>query len=121
MGGPSGDHGMGLGFARTLGDMKFVGVAAMIYGFFNCLSLAGAVMGIPIIIASNRFLEAVKILQRYRQSGQQDDLSRAFQEMGRSFRLLKTVVLITIAMSVLAFVVMFFFGGVALLAGLAKT
>ncbi len=120
MGGPSGNHGMGLGFARTLGDMKFVGVAAMIYGVMNCLSLAGAVMGVPIIIAANRFLESVKILQQYRSSGRQEDLATGFHEMGRSFRLLKIVVLITIAMSVLTFVVMFLFGGLALLAGLAE-
>ena len=119
MGGPSGNHGMGMGFARTLGDMKFLGVAAMIYGIMNCLSLAGAVMGVPIIIAANRFLESVKILQEYRLSGRPEDLASGFHEMGRCFRLLKIVVLITIAMSVLTFAVIFLFGGLAVLAGLA--
>ncbi len=120
MGGPSGNHGMGMGFARTLGDMKFVGVTAMVYGVINCLSLAGAIMGIPIIIAANRFLEAVKILEEYRRTGRQEDLATGFHELGRSFRLLKIVVLITIAMTILTFVVMFLFGGIALLAGLAE-
>jgi len=119
MGGPSGNHGMGMGFARTLSDMKFVGVSAMIFGIMNCLSLAGAVMGIPIIIAANRFLESVKILQEYRLSGRREDLATGFHEMGRSFRLLKIVVLITIGMYVLGFVAMFLFGGLAVLAGLA--
>ncbi len=121
IGGPSGNHGMGMGFARTLGDMKFVGVTAMIYGVLNCLSLAGAVMGVPIIIAANRFLEAVKILEEYRRTARQEDLATAFHELGRSFRLLKIVVLITIGMSILTFVIVFLFGGLALLAALAET
>ena len=77
-------------------------------------------MGIPIIIAANRFLEAVKILEEYRRTGCQEDLATGFHELGRSFRLLKIVVLITIAMTILTFVVMFLFGGIALLAGLAE-
>ncbi len=120
MSGPSGNHGMGMGFARTLGDMKFVGVTAMIYGVITCLSLAGAIMGIPIVIASNRFLEAVKILKEYRLTGRQEDMATAFHEFGRCFRLLKIVVLITIGMYILVFVLMFLFGGIALLAGLAE-
>ena len=112
-------HGMGVTFGKTLGDMKFMGVVGMVYGILTCLSVVGAIMGVPIIIASNRFLEAVKILEQYRLSNRPEDMASAFQELGRSFRLLKIVVMITLGMTVLYFIGLILFGGIAMLSSLA--
>ncbi len=114
-------HGMGPTFGKTLGNMKFMGVVGMVYGIMTSLSIVGAVLGIPMIIASNRFLEAVKILEEYRQSNRPQDMATAFHELGRSFRLMKIVVLISIGMTVLYFIGLFLFGGLALLASLAES
>jgi len=118
--GPGEGHGMGLTFGKTLANMKFMGVAGMVYGILTCLSLVGALLGVPVIIASNRFLEAVKILQQYRHSNRQEDLAAAFHELGRSFRLMKVVVIISLAMSVLYVGGVFLFGGLTLLSSLAQ-
>ena len=118
--GPGQGHNMGPTFGKTLGNMKFMGIVGMVYGVMTCLSLVGAVLGVPIIIASNRFLEAIKILEEYRHSNRPEDMASAFHELGRSFRLMKIVVMITIGMTVLYFIFMFVFGGLALLAGLAE-
>jgi len=118
--GPGKDHGMGLTFGKTLGNMKFMGVAGMVYGVLTCLSLVGAILGVPIIIASNRFLEAVKIMEQYRTSGRSEDMAAAFHELGRSFRLMKVVVLISLGMMVLYMGAGFIFGGFAILSSLAN-
>ncbi len=111
---------MGLSFGKTLSDMRFIGLVGMVYGVMTCLSLVGAVVGVPIIIAANRFLESIKILQEYRVHGRQGDLSTAFHEMGRSFRLMKIIVLISIGLTVLYFMLIFMFGGLALLSELGS-
>lgn len=118
--GPGLGHGLGVTFGKTLGDMKFMGMAGMIYGILTCLSVVGAILGVPIIIASNRFLEAVKILEQYRQSNRPEDMASAFQELGRSYRLMKIVVMITIGMTALYFVFVFLFGGFTILSSLAN-
>ncbi len=118
--GPGQGHGMGVTFGKTLGDMKFMGVAGMVYGILTCLSIVGAIMGIPIIIASNRFLEAIKIFEQYRISNRPEDLASAFQELGRSFRLLKIVVMISLGLTVLYFMGVFLFGGLTMLSSLAN-
>ncbi len=118
--GPGQGHGMGVTFGKTLGDMKFMGVAGMVYGILTCLSIVGAIMGIPIIIASNRFLEAIKIFEQYRISNRPEDLASAFQELGRSFRLLKIVVMISLGLTVLYFAAVFLFGGITMLSSLAN-
>ena len=43
--GPGEGHGMGLTFGKTLANMKFMGVAGMVYGILTCLSLVGALLG----------------------------------------------------------------------------
>jgi Family of unknown function (DUF5362) len=113
-------HGMGPTFPSTLSNMKFMGVAGLVYGIMTCLSVLGAILGIPLIIASNRILESVKILEEYRVSGLQEDMALGIHELGRSFRLMKIVVLISLALIVLNFLFIFLFGGLALLSGLAN-
>ena len=54
-----GVHSMGLGFEGTLKDMRFIGWVSMIYGILTCLSIAGAIVGVPLIIASHRFIEGI--------------------------------------------------------------
>ncbi len=112
---------MGLGFGKTLSDMRFMGLAGMIYGVLTCLSIVGALVGVPMVIASNRFLESIKLLEEYRVGGRQGDLATAFHEMGRSFRLMKIIVIISLVLMVMQFVFMFLFGGLALLSGLASS
>lgn len=113
-------QGMGVTFGKTLENMRFIGVAGLVYGILTCLSLVGAIIGVPIIIAANRFLESVKMLEQYRASNRLEDMEAAFHEMGRSFRLLKIVVMISIGMTVLYMAFAFLFGGLTILSSLAN-
>lgn len=105
--------------ATTLGDMRFMGWVTLIYGVLTCLTIVGAVLGVPVIIASHRFIEGVNRLEVFRQSGAEADLAGGFAEMGRSFRILKIVTVIYLVLTALYLVFLFMMGGLGLLAELA--
>jgi len=111
-------HPLGLGFERTLGDMRFMGWISMIYGILTCLSIIGAVLGVPLIIASHRFIEGVNRFQLFREKGTQDELAAGFYELGRSFRILKILTIIYLVLTVGYLVFLFLLGGLGILAGL---
>ena len=118
---PPYSHPMGLGFAQTLGDMRFMGWVSLIYGILTCLSIVGAVVGVPLIIAAHRFLEGINRFEMYRQAPQaEDELRTGFHELGRSFRILKILVIIHVFLVVGYILFLFFLGGIGILSELAE-
>jgi len=111
---------LGATFGQTLGNMRFVGLATMIYGILTCLTIVGAIIGIPTIIAANRLLGAVKILEEYRLTGVENHLASGFHELGRAFGIVKVLIIISLVLLALEVVGFIIFGGVAMLAGLAQ-
>ncbi len=116
--GTAGIHPMGLGFEGTLKDMRFIGWVSMIYGILTCLSIVGAVVGVPLIIASHRFIEGVNRFDLFRQTGTEVELQAGFYELGRSFRILKILTIIYLVLILLWFAFMFLMGGLGLMASL---
>jgi len=116
--GPAGIHPMGLGFEGTLKDMRFIGWVSMIYGILTCLSIVGAVVGVPLIIASHRFIEGINRFDLFRQTGTEDQLQAGFYELGRSFRILKILTIIYLVLIFLWIGFLFLMGGLGLMAGL---
>jgi hypothetical protein len=116
--GAAGVHPMGLGFEGTLKDMRFIGWVSMIYGILTCLSIVGAVVGVPLIIASHRFIEGINRFDLFRQTGTEDELQAGFYELGRSFRILKILTIIYLILILLWFAFMFLMGGLSLMASL---
>jgi len=114
-------HPLGLGFERTLSDMRFMGWISMIYGILTCLSIIGAVLGVPLIIASHRFIEGVNRFELFRQKGTEDELAAGFYELGRSFRILKILTIIFLVLTVGQLVFLFLMGGLGILAGLMES
>ena len=113
-------HPLGLGFERTLSDMRFMGWISMIYGILTCLSIIGAVLGVPLIIASHRFIEGVNRFELFRNTGTEGELAAGFYELGRSFRILKVLTIIYLVLTVGYLVFLFLLGGLGLLAGLKE-
>ena len=107
-------------FGRTLGDMRFMGWVTLIYGVLSCLTIVGAVVGVPVIIAAHRFIEGVNRFENWGGSGNAVDLHQGFGELGRSFRILKVITIVYLVLTVLYLVFLFFLGGLALLQGLAE-
>ncbi len=111
-------HPLGPDFGRTLGDMRFMGWVALICGILPCLTIVGAVVGVPMIIAAHRFIEGVNRFDLYRQDGSEGELRTGFYELGRSFRILKILTIIYLVLTVLYVFFLFFLGGLGLLAKL---
>lgn len=112
---------MGLGFENTVKDMRFIGWVALIKGVLICFSIFGALVGVPLIIASHRLIEGTKRFDQFRSTGTQDELVAGFYELGRSFRILKILVVIYLVILVGSLAFVFFLGGLGLLAGLAES
>ncbi len=108
-------HPMGAGFGQTLGDMRFMGWVGMVYGILTCLSIVGAIVGVPLIIASHRFIEGINRFENYRQNRTEAELQAGFAELGRSFRILKilTVIYLVLIMGYIAF--LFLLGGLGIM------
>ena len=112
------NHPLGPGFGRTLGYMRFMGRALLVYGGLCCLTLVGAAAGVPMIMTARRFLKGVDDFDVYRRETDLKALKAGFEEMGRSFRLMKILTLITVAVGFLYLMVLVMVGGMGLMSGL---
>ncbi len=110
---------LGPTFGQTLGNLRFVGMAYLIYGILTCLTIVGALVGVPMIISANRLLGSIKTLEEYRLTGQEDHLAAAFHEMGGAFGIMKILIFINLVISFLLALYLLGFGGLAFLAHLA--
>ena len=115
------NHPMGLGFGDTLGNMRFMGWMGLIYGILTCLSIVGAIVGIPLIIASNRFLGGIKRFENYRHDRSEAELRAGFEDLGSSFKTLKILSIVYIVLVACYIGLMIMLGGFGLLSGLANS
>ena len=112
---------LGPGFPGTLGDMRFMGYTVIVVGVMNCLTIIGAILGVPLIISGRQFLDSAARFEEVRHGGGTNSLAAGFHDLGRSLRILKILVIIYIVLTVMYFIGLFFFGGLAMLAGLAES
>lgn len=98
-------------FIRTVEDMcrdmRFVGIFGIILGALNCLSIIGAIVGIPYIIASLRVREAADAFSHYASAGDAATLERAFEKQKSAFFITK--VLLVLGLIIFAVSMFFFF------------
>jgi len=113
-------HPMGPTFGNTLRDMRFMGWVGLIYGIMTCLSIVGAAIGVPMIIASHRFIEGVNRFENYRRDQSVEELKAGFGDIGRSFRYLKVLIIIYIVLTVGSLAFMFLLGGLGIMSELAS-
>lgn len=113
-------HPMGPGFGKTLGDMRFMGWVGLIWGILTCLSIIGAIVGVPMIIACHRFIEGVNRFENYRRQRTEAELMAGFAELGRSFRVMKILTIIYIVLTVGYLAFLFLLGGLGILSELAS-
>src|SRR5207302_10257148 len=75
------------------GDMKFVGIFMIIIGALDCLSIVGALIGVPLIFAGLRVREAADGFAAYA-AGDYSGLGRAFIGQASYFKILKILVIV---------------------------
>ena len=78
-------------------DMHFVGIFAIIYGIIGCLTIVGMIFGIPYIFIGIRLREAADEFSKYVESKNEENLQNAFIRQGRSFFIMKVIVIVGLA------------------------
>lgn len=108
-----------LGFLNTLqktkGQMNFVGIMAIIFGAISCLSIFGAIVGIPLILAGLRAKDSAEKLGHFLENKEIGDLKNAITLVGKYFEMKKLFYIISLILTVLTIifyiVILVTFGG----------
>jgi len=96
--------------SKMSGDMRFVGIFYIIMGALNCLSIIGAIIGIPYIICGLRLRESADAYNSYLGSNDVNLLESAFEKQGSFFFIQKVLMIIGIVIAVLAIIFFIAFG-----------
>ena len=93
-------------FGKMTSDMRFVGLFTIIYGALNCLSIIGAVIGIPMIFIGIRMREAADHFDMFKDSNDAKALRRGFESQGRFLNIQKILIIIGIVLFVISILIM---------------
>lgn len=100
----------GLIFEKMTSDMKFVGLFTIIYGAITCLSIIGALIGVPLIIAGLRLREAADEYKMFQISNDKNSLRIAFEKQSKYFNILKILIIVSLVLLVLYIIGIILFG-----------
>jgi hypothetical protein len=105
--------------AKMGSDMKFVGLFHIIYGALNCLTIIGAVIGVPFIMAGLRLRESANSFSTYLRTNNNKILEAALERTAKFIYMHKILIIIYLVMLGLGILFLIIFGlsMVALLMG----
>jgi len=107
------DRGQGSDFGGTIStdpyntvrkmikDMRFVAVLTIIYGLLCCISVIGAIVGIPIIVSGTKLRNAAKEFESYMQFGDIGKIFKGFELQGSYFFINKVFIIIGLGFFIL--------------------
>ncbi|MBL1213777.1 MAG: DUF5362 domain-containing protein [Ignavibacteriae bacterium] len=93
-------------FGKMTSDMRFVGLFTIIYGAINCLSIIGAVIGIPMIFIGIRMREAADHFDMFKDSNDAKALRRGFESQSRFLNIQKILIIIGIVLFIVSILFM---------------
>ncbi len=96
-------------FEKMTNDMRFVGMFTIIYGALTCLSIIGALIGIPTIFIGLRMREAADQFSNFRVTNSAASMRAGFELQGRFFHILKILVIVQIVLIILSIIFIIFF------------
>jgi uncharacterized Tic20 family protein len=96
---------------KMTNDMRFVGLFTIIYGALSCISIIGAVIGIPLIIAGLRLRESADVFVVWLTSKEENKLIQGFDLQGKFFFIHKVIIIITLILFALYIIGMIAFFG----------
>jgi hypothetical protein len=96
--------------SKMTGDMQFVGIFYIIIGAIECLTIIGAIIGIPIIICGLRLRESADAFRGYITSSDSHMLERALERESRFFFIQKVFLIISLVLFVLYIIFLVVFG-----------
>ncbi len=96
-------------FEKMTNDMRFVGMFAIIYGALTCISIIGALIGVPPIFIGLRMREAADQFSNFRVTNSAAAMRAGFELQGRFFHILKILVIVQIVLIILSIIFIIFF------------
>jgi hypothetical protein len=96
--------------SKMASDMKFVGLFTIIIGGFYCITIIGALLGVPFIIAGIRLREAADSFMYYLSTKDMRMLENACERQSRYFNIIKILMIIALAILVLYIFFIIIFG-----------
>jgi len=79
---------------RMAANMKFVGLFTIIYGAISCISIIGAIVGVPTIIMGLRIREAADAFNQYNEGRDTRSLENAVRLQTTYFLIQKIFIII---------------------------
>ena len=95
---------------KMTGDMQFVGIFYIIIGALQCLSIFGAIIGIPVIICGLRLRESADSFKGYLATGDSLMLENAMERQGKFFFIQKVLIIIYLIIFALTIIALIIFG-----------
>ncbi len=86
--------------------MRFIGLLAMIGGILYCLTIVGAILGIPYFIMGKRMRESADAFNSYNTSTSVNDLETAIERQTRAFFIQYVLAIIALVLFAIYMVVM---------------
>ncbi len=96
--------------SKMTGDMQFVGIFYIVIGAIECLTIIGAIIGIPILISGLRLRESADAFKSYLTSSDSFMLERALERESRFFFIQKVFLIISLVVFVLYIIFLVVFG-----------
>ena len=89
------------GISKLTKDMNFVGMFTIIYGVINCLTIIGAIIGIPLIFMGLRLRESATNFDIYKNSGDKIAFQNSVEKLYKYFNIQKILIIISLVFFVL--------------------
>ncbi len=90
-------------------DMRFVGLFTIVYGVLNCLTIIGAIVGVPLIFMGIRLRESADHYDYYNSTGDLHALQNAIDKQYKYFNIQKIIIIVSLIFIVLYIVAIFSF------------
>ncbi len=94
-------------FTQMIKDMKFVGMFVIIMGALNCLSIIGAIIGIPYIFIGMRIREAAEQFEIFKMTNDARAMRAGFELQAKYFKIIKILIIIGLVLMVLGIILFF--------------
>lgn len=95
--------------ARMTRDMKFVSVFVILYGILYSLTIIGAVVGIPLIIAGIRLKDSASDYSTFSAAFDRYSLLKAFKNQQSFFFITKILIIVAIVLLLLYLLTIYLF------------
>lgn len=96
-------------FDKMTKDMRFVGMFSIVYGVLMCLTLIGALIGIPTIVIGLRIREAADQFAIFKMTNDAAALRNGFELQGKYFNIIKILIIVGLVLFVVYIILLIVF------------